>query len=139
MQVITERIQVSTKGNTDIIDLTREIQKRIDQNDISEGQVTVFAPGATAGISVVEYEPGLLQDIPELLEKLIPSKQVYHHNETWHDGNGHSHLRATLIGPSLTVPFEKKTLILGTWQQVILLDFDNRSRNRSIVVQIMGV
>ncbi len=139
MQVITERIQVSTKGNTDIIDLTREIQERIDQNDVSEGQVTVFAPGATAGISVVEYEPGLLQDIPELLEKLIPSKQVYHHNETWHDGNGHSHLRATLIGPSLTVPFQKKTLILGTWQQVILLDFDNRSRNRSIVVQIMGV
>ncbi len=138
MKVITERIQISSRGHTDIHDLTRNIREIVAKNEVENGQVTVFAPGATAGISTVEYEPGLLRDIPELLEELIPSKRTYHHDETWHDGNGHSHLRATLVGPSLTVPFEKKELILGTWQQVILLDFDNRSRNRSIVVQIMG-
>jgi len=139
MQVVTERIRVDSQGNTHIIDLTQEIQKIVSNHDVSDGIVTVFVPGATAALSTVEYEPGLLRDIPELLEELIPSKKTYHHDETWHDGNGHSHLRATLIGPSLTIPFEKKSLTLGTWQQVVLLDFDNRARHRNVVVQIMGV
>ncbi|MEW6237490.1 MAG: secondary thiamine-phosphate synthase enzyme YjbQ [Candidatus Omnitrophota bacterium] len=138
MQVITERIHVNSNGNTHIIDLTPEIQKIVSNHDVNDGIVTVFVPGATAALSTVEYEPGLLRDIPEMLEELIPSKKTYHHDETWHDGNGHSHLRATLIGPSLTIPFEKKSLTLGTWQQVVLLDFDNRARHRSVVVQIMG-
>jgi len=139
MKIQTERIRVSTRGNTDIHDLTPRITQIVRQSGLNDGQATVFAPGATAGISVVEYEPGLLEDVPELLERLIPSGRTYHHDQTWHDANGHSHLRATLIGPSLTIPFENRTLTLGTWQQVILLDFDTRPRQREIVVQLMGV
>ena len=139
MQIQTERIRVSTQGDTDIIDLTPHLVRIVQQSAMQDGQVTIFIPGATAGISIVEYEPGLLQDIPEMLEKIAPSSASYHHDQTWHDGNGHAHLRATLIGPSLTIPFEKQTLTLGTWQQVILLDFDNRPRQRSIVVQLMGI
>lgn len=139
MHVITQRIHLDSKGHCDIIDLTPRIGQIVAQSDMNDGQVTVFVPGATGGISVVEYEPGLLEDVPELLEKLIPSNVSYHHDRTWHDGNGHSHLRATLIGPSLTIPFENKTMTLGTWQQVILLDFDNKSRRREVIVQLMGV
>jgi secondary thiamine-phosphate synthase enzyme len=138
MHINTSRIHVSTKGKTDIIDLTPHLTRILEQSDMEEGQMTVFAPGATAGLSSVEYEPGLLQDIPELMEKLIPSNISYHHDQTWHDGNGHSHLRATMIGPSIVIPFENKTLTLGTWQQIILLDFDNRPRERDIVVQMIG-
>jgi len=139
MKIQTERIHVSTQGNTDIIDLTPQLHQIVEQSGMNDGQVTVFVPGATAGISIIEYEPGLLQDVPEMLERIIPSKLNYAHNQTWHDGNGHSHVRATLVGPSLTIPFEKKILILGTWQQVILLDFDTRARQREIVVQLMGI
>jgi len=139
MQVRTERIRVNSKGDTDIIDLTPRLRQIVERSPLTDGQVTVFVPGSTAGVSVVEYEPGLLQDIPEVMEDLIPSSRSYHHDLTWHDGNGHAHLRATLIGPSLTIPFEKKNLTLGTWQQVILLDFDNRPRDRQIVVQLIGV
>jgi secondary thiamine-phosphate synthase enzyme len=138
MQILTKYIQVTTKGRTDIIDLTPQLKKLLGETGLQEGQVTVFAPGATASISTVEYEPGLLQDIPELYEKLIPSNISYNHDKTWHDGNGHSHLRATLTGPSMTVPFEKGAYTLGTWQQVILLDFDNRTRDRRIVAQFIG-
>lgn len=138
MTVITKRIRVSTKPNTDIVDLTPQVKKIIENSDIRDGQVTVFAPGATAGISTIEYEPGLLQDLPERLEAIAPSRDSYHHDMTWHDGNGHSHIRATLIGPSLTVPFENKTLTLGTWQQIILIDCDVPARQREIVVQLIG-
>ncbi len=139
MHIITERIHLDSKGHCDIHDLTPRLNQIVSQSDMNDGQVTVFVPGATAGISIVEYEPGLLEDIPELLDRLIPSNASYKHDLTWHDGNGHSHLRATLIGPSLTVPFETKTMTLGTWQQIILLDFDVRSRRREVVVQLMGV
>lgn len=139
MKIKTERIHVSSRGHTDIIDITQQIKEIVSNSGMDDGQATIFVPGATAAISTVEYEPGLLRDIPEVLERLIPANHVYHHDQTWHDGNGHSHVRATLVGPSLTIPFEKKTLTLGTWQQVVVLDFDNRSRNRSIVVQLMGV
>jgi secondary thiamine-phosphate synthase enzyme len=138
MEILTKHIHLSTKGKTDIIDLTPRLTRIIEQSGMQEGQLTVFAPGATAGISTVEYEPGLLQDIPALLEKLIPSTTSYQHDQTWHDGNGHSHLRATLMGPSLTIPFENRAMTLGTWQQVILLDFDNRPRERDLVVQLIG-
>lgn len=138
MRIFTERINLSSKGDTDIIDLTPELARILANSGMREGQMTVFAPGATAGISTIEYEPGLLRDIPETLERLIPTKAIYHHNETWHDGNGHSHVRATLVGPSLTVPFVDGALTLGTWQQIILLDFDNRPRSRSIVAQLLG-
>lgn len=139
MNIQTKTIEVSTKGDTDIHDLTPAIRSLLQDSGMKEGQVTVFVPGATAGISVVEYEPGLLQDIPAMLEKIAPSGDMYQHNETWHDGNGHSHLRATLIKPSLTIPFVNQTMTLGTWQQIILLDFDNRPRQREVVVQLIGI
>lgn len=138
MDITTNTIQVSTRGNTDIHDITNDISAIVLESGMQEGQVTVFVPGATAGISVVEYEPGLLQDVPAMMEKIAPSDETYQHNQTWHDGNGHSHLRATLMKPSLTIPFVDQKLTLGTWQQVILLDFDTRPRERDIVVQLIG-
>ncbi len=138
MKIKTERFSISTNGNTHMVDITPQLKTILDKSEFEEGQMTVFAPGATAGISTVEFEPGLIQDIPEMFERIAPSNQTYHHNETWHDGNGHSHCRATLMGASFTVPFENKSLILGTWQQVIYVDFDNRARQRQVVVQMMG-
>ncbi|MBN2330074.1 MAG: YjbQ family protein [Candidatus Omnitrophica bacterium] len=138
MPVITKRIHVSTKANTDIVDLTPQVREIVNNSPLKDGQATVFAPGATAGVSTVEFEPGLLQDIPERLEAIAPSRESYHHDMTWHDGNGHSHVRATFIGPSLTVPFVDKTLTLGTWQQIILIDCDVPARQRDIVVQLIG-
>jgi secondary thiamine-phosphate synthase enzyme len=105
---------------------------------MGNGCVLLFVPGATGALSTIEYEPGLIKDLPEFMEKIIPEKQYYHHNETWHDGNGHSHLRATLVGPSLTIPIQDQELILGTWQQVVFLEFDNKPHQRKIAVQFMG-
>ncbi len=138
MEIRTDHISVSTKANTDIVDLTPGIVQILNRSGLKEGQVTVFAPGATAGISTIEFEPGLLKDIPERLEAIAPSGDTYHHDLTWHDGNGHSHVRATFIGPSLTIPFVDGKMTLGTWQQVILIDCDVPSRQRDIVVQVMG-
>jgi secondary thiamine-phosphate synthase enzyme len=131
-------IEINTLGKNEVIDITEDIQGLIHQSDINDGSVLVFVPGATGALSTIEYEPGLKIDFPELMEALIPEKKVYHHNETWHDGNGHSHLRATLIGPSLTIPFQNQRLILGTWQQVVFLEFDNKPHRRKIVLQITG-
>ena len=136
--VDTQAVSFDTDGDGTIVDLTPFIKKAIDKSAIRSGTVTVFVPGATGGITTIEHEPGLIQDIPELMEKLVPSDRAYHHDDTWHDGNGFSHLRAALIGPDLTVPFTEKKLLLGTWQQVVFLDFDNRPRQREIVFQIMG-
>lgn len=138
MKIITQEIQKKTKGNCDIIDITVEINEIILKSGIKEGLCTVFSVGSTAGITTIEYEPGLLKDIPKLLDKLIPSAVRYHHDDTWGDGNGHSHLRSALYKTSLSIPVLKGELTLGTWQQVVLLDFDNRSRTRRIVVQILG-
>jgi len=138
MKIKTEKFSISTHGNTHMVDITPQLKTILSQSEFEEGQMTIFAPGATAGISTVEYEPGLIKDIPEMFDRIAPAGQTYHHNETWHDGNGHSHCRATLMGPSMTVPFENKSLILGTWQQVIYVDFDNRARQRQVVVQMMG-
>ena len=136
--VDTQAVSFSTEGGGTIVDLTPLIKKAVDQSAVRSGTVTAFVPGSTGGITTIEHEPGLIKDIPELMEKLIPSDRSYHHDETWHDGNGFSHLRAALIGPDITVPFAEKKLLLGTWQQVVFLDFDNRPRDREIIFQIMG-
>ncbi|HVO75361.1 MAG TPA: secondary thiamine-phosphate synthase enzyme YjbQ [Ignavibacteriaceae bacterium] len=138
MTIETHSINVKTRGNTDIIDITDEVQEKISASDFTEGSVLVFAGGSTAGITTIEYEPGLLKDYPEFFEKLVPSNKNYQHDNTWHDGNGYSHIRAALQGASFTVPFLKGKMMLGTWQQIILVDFDNRSRHRNIIVQITG-
>ena len=136
--VNTAKIKLKTSGPGDIIDITSRLQEAVVKSGISSGVATVFVPGSTGGITTIEYEPGLLKDLPEFLEKLIPSDQSYAHDETWHDGNGFSHLRAALIGPDITVPFVDSELTLGTWQQVVFLEFDNRPRSRTIIVQIVG-
>ena len=138
MDITTRDFEVSTKGFNDIIDITNNVQDEVFESGFEEGNVIVFVSGATAGITTIEYEPGLLKDYPEFMEKIIPSNQNYHHDMTWHDGNGFSHLRASLQGASFQVPFKKGRLLLGTWQQIILVDFDNRSRNRRIITQIIG-
>jgi len=138
LEILTFSFETTTEGYADIIDITVNIQQMITKNLFREGNVLVFVPGATAGITTIEHEPGLLKDYPKFWERLIPSTVSYNHDETWHDGNGFSHLRAALQGASLTVPFKKGKLLLGTWQQIILVDFDNRQRNRKVIVQVIG-
>ena len=135
----THRIQLKTRGNCDIIDITSEISTAINNSNISEGTATIFNVGSTAGITTIEYEPGLVNhDIAAAFEKIAPETGRYEHEETWNDDNGHAHVRATLLGPSLVVPFVDKQLTLGTWQQIVLIDFDTRARNRTVICQIMG-
>lgn len=138
MDVITEHIEISTQGNSEVIDITDEVSKKIEKSGLKDGIITLFVSGSTASITTTEYEPGLRKDIPEILDRLIPQKARYHHDDTWGDGNGHAHVRASFLGPSLTVPFSKGKLLLGTWQQIVLIDFDNRARYRNIIVQILG-
>jgi len=139
MEILTHQIALQTKGHTHIIDITDRVSELLTQNQFQEGQVTIFVPGSTGGLTTIEYEPGLLQDLPEFLESIIPAGKRYYHDATWHDGNGYAHLRAALIKPSLTVPFAEGRLLLGTWQQIIFIDFDNRPRNRHLIVQFMGI
>lgn len=138
MKIKTEKITVSTKGNCDVVNITEQVQSLIEKHNMHEGNVTVFVVGSTASISTIEYEPGLRKDLPQLLEKLIPSGQKYFHNDTWGDHNGHAHLRSTIFGCSQTIPFIKGELMLGTWQQLIVIDFDERPRDRKIIVQLTG-
>jgi len=138
MTIITKRIQINTNGHTDTINVTTDISREINNSGINSGIVTVFIPGSTAGISAIEYEPGLISDIKDMWERLVPSTINYEHNKAWGDENGHSHVRSSLLGPSITIPFVNKRLTLGTWQQVVLVDFDNRPRSREIILQIMG-
>ncbi len=138
MQIETEYIKINTKGHTDIVDVTSQVQETLKKSGLQEGHLTVFISGSTAGVTTVEYEPGLLKDIPEALEKIAPTGRVYHHDATWGDGNGYAHVRASMVGASFTVPFVNGRMLLGTWQQIIVLDFDNRSRSRNVVVQLMG-
>ncbi len=137
--VLTTSFSVKTKGNTDIIDITADVQLKITSSGFNEGSALIFVGGSTAGITTIEYEPGLRKDYPDFFEKIVPSGVRYKHDDTWHDGNGHSHIRAALQGASFAVPFSNGRLLLGTWQQIILIDFDNRSRNREIIVQITGM
>jgi len=138
MEIETYSISISTKGNCDIVDITDNVSDLIVNNNFTEGNVLVFVGGSTAGITTIEYEPGLLKDYPKLFERIAPANINYEHDNTWHDGNGHSHIRAAIQGASLTVPFLKGRMLLGTWQQIIFVDFDNRSRRRNITVQITG-
>jgi secondary thiamine-phosphate synthase enzyme len=138
MQIKSYKIRVRTKGFCDIHDITQEASQKLKQSGIHEGQATFFVAGSTAGFTTVEYEPGLVKDLQELFEKIIPQNQYYHHEEAWHDGNGFAHVRASLLKPSLTVPVVDGQMTLGTWQQVVLIDFDNRPRQRDIVFQVMG-
>lgn len=137
MAVKTEYLEFGTRGDCEIFDLTQDVAGKLKSTGLKAGTVTVFCPGSTGGVSTVEYEPGLIKDIPEFLDQIIPEGR-YHHDETWHDGNGHSHLRSTLIGPSLVVPFTDGRLTLGTWQQIIFMDFDNKPHRRRLVLQFMG-
>lgn len=138
MQVINNHIDISTQGFTDIVDVTPQVEAIVAKSGIQDGQVTVFISGSTAGVTSIEYESGLLKDLPEALEKVAPMKGPYHHDATWGDGNGYAHVRAALIGSSLTVPVVEGRMILGTWQQIVVMDFDNRPRSRQIVVQLLG-
>ena len=137
--VKTETIKVDTKGNCDVVNITEQVSEAVAQSDISDGTVTVFNVGSTAGITTTEYEPGLVNyDIETAFEKIAPEHARYEHEETWHDDNGHAHVRASLLGPSLSVPVVDGRLTLGTWQQIILVDFDTRPRTRTVICQIVG-
>jgi secondary thiamine-phosphate synthase enzyme len=138
MALVTDRISVSTRGEGHVIDLTQQVQALVGRHGYVEGQALVFVSGSTAALTTLEYEPGLVQDLPAALERIAPREILYKHEETWHDGNGHSHVRASLLGPSLTVPFQQGQLLLGTWQQIVLLDLDTRPRRREVVVQLSG-
>ncbi len=136
--VVTRKISLQTKGNCDIIDITPQVEQQVAETDINNGTATLFVAGSTAGISTIEFESGLLSDFQSMWERNIPQNIPYDHDRRWGDGNGHSHVRASLLGASLVVPFNDKRLTLGTWQQIVLIDFDNRPRSRQIILQIMG-
>ena len=138
MAIVTKKIKLDTKGDTDIIDITSQVAQGLSKSGLDKGVVTVFVSGSTGGITTVEYEPGLVQDLKDFFERIAPKKAVYQHDLRWHDGNGYAHVRASLLGPSMSVPFLEGKLLLGTWQQIIFIDFDNRSRSRELVVQIIG-
>jgi secondary thiamine-phosphate synthase enzyme len=138
MSVLTKIITVSSNGENDMIDITRQTDEAIKGSGLQDGIVAIFVSGSTASITTIEYEVGLKNDFPKMLTRIAPSEIEYEHDNTWHDGNGHSHVRASLIGPSLTVPFKDKNLMLGTWQQIILLEMDVRPRKRKIVLQMIG-
>ncbi len=137
--VRTEEITIESKGNCDIIDITGKVRAAIEKNGFESGVVTVFNIGSTAGITTIEYEPGLVNyDIEAAFEKIAPAGGVYEHEKTWHDDNGHSHVRASLLGPSVSVPFVDGKLTLGTWQQIVLVDFDTRPRTRRVILQLVS-
>lgn len=138
MTVKTKQLSIHTRGEGDILDVTGAVAEAVVETKLKNGIVTVFVPGSTGALTTIEYEPGLLKDFPNLLERIAPKNLVYEHEKRWHDGNGHSHVRASLIGPSLTVPFANGRLTLGTWQQIIFMELDVRSRVRNLILQIMG-
>jgi len=138
LTVITKTLLFQTKGENDILDITDEVIQAVNTTKLENGIVTIFIPGATGALTTIEFEPGLLIDLPNILEQIAPKNFLYEHEKRWHDGNGHSHVRASLIGPSITVPFVKGNLTLGTWQQIVFLELDARSRKRKIILQIIG-
>ena len=136
--VVTKKISLQTKGNCDIIDITPQVEQQVAETDITNGTVTLFITGSTAGITTIESESGLLSDFKSMWERSVPKNIAYDHDRRWGDGNGYSHVRASLLGASLVVPFTNNRLAVGTWQQIIVVDFDNRPRSRQIILQIMG-
>jgi len=138
MDIITKTLDFQTQGNTDIIDITDDVQRALKEANLKEGTITVFVPGATGAVTTIEYESGLIEDLTSAVERIAPLGMEYKHNLKWGDGNGHSHVRASLIGPSVTIPFSNAKLMLGTWQQIVFIDFDVRPRTRKIILQIIG-
>jgi len=134
----SETISISTKGFSDILDITHHVDAVTDRSRIENGLVTIFCPGSTGAVTTIEYESGVLKDLQKAIEKIVPSNIPYEHDRRWGDGNGFSHVRAALMKPSLSIPLIKGSLTLGTWQQIVFMDFDNRSRERNIIVHIMG-
>jgi secondary thiamine-phosphate synthase enzyme len=138
MVVKTQTIQLNTKGNADVLDITGPVSHSLAETGLKAGIVTIFCPSSTSGLTTIEYEPGAIRDLQRLFDEILPPDRQYAHNARWGDGNGHSHVRAALLKASLTVPFVDGLLVLGTWQQIIYVDFDNRSRRRELVIQVMG-
>ncbi|MBL7070425.1 MAG: YjbQ family protein [Candidatus Omnitrophica bacterium] len=138
VKIVSGQIRLKTKGNPDLHDITSKVAETLESSKLKNGTLTVFVIGSTAAITSFEFEPGMVRDVREMFENLVPLRKSYHHDQTWGDANGFSHLRASLQGPSLSVPFEEGKLLLGTWQQIVLAEFDNRPRDRKIIVQIIG-
>jgi len=138
MKVISDTIQFSSEGFNDVKDLTGIVSQRLIASRLRAGIVTVFVPGSTGGLTTIEFEPGVVEDFSNMIERVVPSDVPYQHDRKWGDGNGFSHVRSALVGPSLTVPFEDGRLSLGTWQQVVFIDFDNRPRSRTLLLQFLG-
>lgn len=137
MPIVTERFNVKTNGYNDIIDITAKVKDALKKHNPSDAQVMVYVAGSTASVSTIEYEPGLIKDLPEAFEKLAPMDKTYCHDQTWGDGNGYAHIRATIVGNSQCFPVKQHEIVLGTWQQIILIDFDNKPRTRGVYVQII--
>jgi secondary thiamine-phosphate synthase enzyme len=138
MTVYNSKIKIATKYENDIINITDKVQKIVSKSNLEEGICNIFVPGSTGTISTIEYEPGLKHDFPKILEKIAPKNIEYKHHNTWHDDNGRSHCKATLMGASLTIPFQNNRIIHGTWQQIVFIEFDTRPRTRNITVQLVG-
>ena len=138
MEIKNYVLAFPTTEKTDLVDITREVAARVRDSGIVEGSMLIFVPGSTAALTTIEYESGVIEDLKEAIERLAPENLHYRHDARWGDGNGHAHVRAALLGPSLTIPVIKGKLVLGTWQQVILCDFDNRPRKRQVIIQVTG-
>lgn len=138
MVVVSKTIKVHSKRENDLIDITKDVTKIVQESKIKSGIVTIFVSGSTGALTTIEFEPGLKKDFPEMLERIAPKNIEYGHEQMWHDGNGHSHVKASLVGPSVTVPFNDGQLLLGTWQQIVFVELDTRGRNRTLVLQIIG-
>lgn len=138
MTVKSLAIHVSTRGDADIHDITDDVAHHVSQSGLKNGTVTIFCPSSTSALTTIEYESGAVSDLKRLFDEIVPQNREYAHNARWHDGNGHSHIRASLLGPSLTIPFVDGQLTLGTWQQVIYIDFDNKPRRRDLILQLVG-
>lgn len=138
MRIRLFEIHLETTDETDILDITRQAQEKVLQSDIGDGSMLIFIGGSTAAVTTIEYESGVVEDLAEAINRIAPKNIPYRHDQRWGDGNGYAHVRASLLGPSLTVPIRDKKPLLGTWQQIVVVDFDNRPRRREVVIQIMG-
>jgi secondary thiamine-phosphate synthase enzyme len=138
MQIKLNHIFLTTHGNTDIIDITQRVIDCLHSSNFVNGLVTIFCPSSTSGVTTIEYEPGVIQDLQKIFDTIVPSDYDYQHDEAWHDGNGHSHIRSALLKTSLTIPFVEGRMTLGTWQQIVYIDFDTKPRKREIIIQILG-
>jgi len=136
--IVTKKISLSTQGECDIVDITPQVAEQLSQSGMNTGTVTIFVAGSTAGVTTIEFEPGLVSDLQTMWQRIVPKGISYSHDRRWGDGNGYAHVRASLLGASLVVPFSNKSLSLGTWQQIVLVDFDNRPRSREVILQITG-